>query len=439
MSSIHNIVLFIEPDLVSHTSKIRYVLDWLEQHPLVPINGVKWYINPEISPESAIFIYYGFQNFENIPFFILSKKEIFTQTPTIKFSASNPLKPIKENENPQLEKDADWLEILFFMLSRHEEYHAKPEDLDEHGLMRSDAQWLVRINAHHSPLCDLLVVAIYQYLGLKPQTKPSGMTLSHDLDHVKIFNEKYNLVRNMGGVLMRYRNLKPVFRLLKYYLNKKSGTWRDPYDNLPWMLSQRTDIERIMYVPAIKYPYILDPDHLAFNEKGKEMMGFSKEKGYKIGLHPGYLTWKNADLMQEQKHDLEQWIGEKITFTRQHYLRFAFPETADQIQKLGFKEDSTLGYRDKIGFRCGTGFPYRLYDFTNQKAYDWYEKPLIVMDISLLRESKFDAKKIFTLWDDFKKNNANNTHITINFHNSVFFEPDISDFPLSELYQKMIN
>jgi hypothetical protein len=439
MSSIHNIVLFIEADLVSHTSKIRYVLDWLAQHPLVPENGVKWHINPEINPENAILIHYGVENTKNLPFFIFSKKDIFTPTPTLKFSASNPLKPIKGHENPQLEKDADWLEILFFMLSRHEEYHAKPEDLDEHGLMRSDAQWLVRINAHHTPICDLLVVAIYQYLGLKPQTKPSGMTLSHDLDHVKIFNEKYNLVRNMGGVLMRYRNLKPVFRLLKHYLNKKSGTWRDPYDNLSWMLSQRTDIERIMYIPAIKYPHNLDPDHLAFNEKGKEMMDFAKEKGYKIGLHPGYLTWKNQELMEQQKLDLEHWIGEKITKTRQHYLRFAFSETADQMQKLGFKEDSTLGYRDKIGFRCGTGFPYRLYDFTNQKAYDWYEKPLIVMDISLLRESKFDAKKIFTLWDDFKKNNVNNTHITINFHNSVFFEPDISDFPLSELYQKMIN
>jgi hypothetical protein len=438
MSSIHNIVLFIEPDLEPFQPKIRYVLDWLAKHPLAPENGVKWHINPEVSSENAIFIHYREQNLENVPFFILSKKEIFTTKPTSKFLASNPLKPLKENENPQLEKDADWLEILFFMLSRYEEYNAKPEDLDEHGLMRSDAQWLVRINAHHAPICDLLVVAIYQYLGLKPQTKPTGLTLTHDLDHVKVFNEKYNLLRNMGGVFMRYRNFKTVVRLLHYYLKKKSGTWKDPYDNLAWMLSQRTDIERIMYVPAIQKPHDLDPDHIAFNEKGKEMMDFTQKIGYKIGLHPGYLTWKNHDLMQEQKRDLEQWIGENMTLTRQHYLRFAFPETADQIQNLGFKEDSTLGYRDKIGFRCGTGFPYRLYDFQHEKAYDWYEKPLIVMDISILREAKFDAKKMFLLWENFKKANETNTHITINFHNSAFFEPDISGFPLSELYQKMI-
>jgi hypothetical protein len=439
MSSTHNIALFIEADLVPHVSKIRYVLDWLEEHPLAPECGVKWYINPDIRREKAISIDYGTQNLENLPFFILTKKEVFTSNPILKFNAKNPIKITQGTAFPQLENDCDWLEILFFMLSRFEEYSPNPEVLDEHGLMKSDAQWLVQQRLHHTPICDLMVQAIYQYLGLKPQTKPTKMTLSHDLDHVEVFNGKYNLLRNMGGVFLRYRKLKTVFRLLKYYLKRKSGTWKDPYDNLDWMLSERTDIERIMYVPAIQNPHALDPDHLVFNEQGTKMITFAQRLGYKIGLHPSYLTWKNAELMQQQKGNLEQWISEKIMLTRQHYLRFSFPETADQIQKLGFKEDSTLGYRDKIGFRCGTGFPYRLYDFANEKAYDWYERPLIVMDISLLREAKFDVKKIFILWDDFKKANANNTYITINFHNSVFFEPDISDFPLSKLYEKIIN
>jgi hypothetical protein len=441
MHSIQHIVLSIDASKLVHLSKIRYVLDWLEQHPLVPVCGVNWHINPDKTPENAILLNYGSEKSTDVDFFFPAQNALFGSLPMTFFPKTAPF--IFEKNAPKipskstLNKECDWLETLFFLLSRQEEYQPQKSDLDEHGLLRSDAQWLVQMGLHHTPVCDWLVIAIYQYLGLKPQEKPTKMTISHDLDHVKVFNPKYNLLRNMGGVLVRYHKISTVFKLLKAYFFPQNG--KDPYDNLDWMLSKRADIERIMYVPAISEAHDLDPDHAVFNEKAKEMMQFSLKMGYKIGLHPGYLTWKDEALMQQQKQDLEQWIGQEINFTRQHYLRFSFPETADQIQALGFTEDSTLGYRDKIGFRCGTGFPYRLYDFANEKNYIWYEKPLILMDVSILRESKYDAKQMFALWEDFKNINQKNTHIAINFHNSVFFEPDISGFPLSELYQKMIN
>ena len=45
---------------------------------------------------------------------------------------------------------------------------------------------------------------------------------------------------------------------------------------------------------------------------------------------------------------------------RQHYLKWKTPTTARNLELAGINYDTTLGFRDQIGFRCGfcTDYPF---------------------------------------------------------------------------------
>jgi len=76
--------------------------------------------------------------------------------------------------------------------------------------------------------------------------------------------------------------------------------------------------------------------------------------------------------------------------------------------------DSTMGYSDHLGFRCGTGFPYRMYDFKNEKKFSWVEHPMAFMEADSTRENLIKIVSNFLLL------NQENAHLMLNFHNSNF-------------------
>ena len=98
-------------------------------------------------------------------------------------------------------------------------------------------------------------------------------------------------------------------------------------------------------------------------------------------------------------------------------------------QKIGIKEDSSLGYTQFIGYRCGTGFAYYIYDFKNEKAFDVLEKPITFMDSSWLHEKKRSKlSDIDILFSQF--------YGTYNFHNSTFDELESRNIKMKTLYLK---
>ncbi len=88
----------------------------------------------------------------------------------------------------------------------------------------------------------------------------------------------------------------------------------------------------------------------------------------------------------------------------------------------GIQFDYSMGYNQHVGFRCGTGFPYRMYDFKNEQAFTWTEVPLVLMDSSVKHFVLKNGGKIGKVVDGFLQKNKWNAHISMNFHNSNFDE-----------------
>jgi hypothetical protein len=208
------------------------------------------------------------------------------------------------------------------------------------------------------------------------------------------------------------------------------GREPDPYNSFGWLLVKnhpkiRGKIIYWLVGGTSHYEGFFDIN----DSRVGKVMGQSKNLGYTIGLHPSYNTINDQQMMKEEWINLNEVAKATIVDSRQHFLRFDIKKTGSILDKLGLKTDSSIGFRDTIGFRCGTGFPYHLYNFETEAAFIFLEIPLVVMDIAAMRDVDWVSPKWGPHISDFIDKNKYNTHITFNFHNS-FFDPVLVDAPL---------
>ncbi len=116
-------------------------------------------------------------------------------------------------------------------------------------------------------------------------------------------------------------------------------------------------------------------------------------RGHEIGLHPSYHTYEDADRTAWEFGSLraaaarlgivqERWGG------RQHYLRWRNPITWQNWADAGLDYDSTLGFADTPGFRCGICVPFPVFNILARAELPLVERPLVVMDGTLLDYQK---------------------------------------------------
>ena len=67
-----------------------------------------------------------------------------------------------------------------------------------------------------------------------------------------------------------------------------------------------------------------------------------------------------------------------------HYLRWEQPTTMRAWADAGMTYDSTLGYADRPGFRCGTCHEYPAFDPVAQEQLDVRIRPLVVMECTVI-------------------------------------------------------
>jgi hypothetical protein len=137
-----------------------------------------------------------------------------------------------------------------------------------------------------------------------------------------------------------------------------------------------------------------------------------KSERHFIGIHPSYASYNDIKLLSKEKDKLENSTSLVITFGRHHYLNFELPTTWQTWEEIGMQWDSTLGYADLPGFRCGACYEYSVFDILNRKKLKLKEKPLIVMECTIFEERYLNLnyeesyKKIISYIDEVKKYNG---------------------------------
>jgi hypothetical protein len=150
-----------------------------------------------------------------------------------------------------------------------------------------------------------------------------------------------------------------------------------------------------------------------------------KSRGHSIGLHPSYDAYKDASMIIEEKKAVEACAGVAISKSRQHYLRFALPDSWKVISEAGLAEDSTLGYAAEPGFRCGTCKPFPVFDIHQREQLPLIERPLLIMDVSFRMYKKLSIQESIELCEKIiAQVRKHNGELVVLWHNSNLREMD---------------
>jgi hypothetical protein len=152
--------------------------------------------------------------------------------------------------------------------------------------------------------------------------------------------------------------------------------------------------------------------------------------GGEIGVH-GLDAWLDADEGRKERERISQAVGMSVLGVRMHWLFFDSNSPA-VLERAGFDYDTTVGYRETVGYRAGTAQAYH-----PPGATKLLELPLHVMDTALfypgylpLREEEAE-RLVWRLIDDAERNGG---ALTINWHDrSIAPERLWEDFYLKML------
>jgi len=284
--------------------------------------------------------------------------------------------------NSQLIKcGVDIFASSFFMLTRWEEYVNKTRD--KHNRFPAYASLAYKNNFLDRPIVNEYVEMLWnmlRFLECKQERKKREFKfiLTHDVDVTYKYMNLLSGVREIIGDILKRKNLYLAFENLSNKILSHLKLKKDPFDTYDYLMDISESI-------GVKSYFFLHSSNNAKedvdNDKFlKKIARKILNRGHFLGYHPSYNSYNNFELFIKDKEKIESIIEKKLTFGRQHYLRFEVPTTWQIWEKAGMEWDSTLSYADKEGFRCGVCYSYSVFDIISRKKLNLKEKPLIVME-----------------------------------------------------------
>ena len=329
-----------------------------------------------------------------------------TRVTRIPMHLLNPEVPVLFGEpSVTVEKDEihlkwDLFGAAFLLLSRYEE--AIVQECDPHGRIPLAQTIEGRQQLVRRPLVDEYVEVLwgcFQYLwpGLRRKQDTFEVEVSCDVDHVfrPGASTWSGLARAVGGELFRFVNLpQSVNHFKNFHFSRRGCHSYDTYFaaismmmNINESIGNRVifNLKPMQTDPVFDAP--IDYDNPAVGGMLKEI----HDRGHRIGFHPGYRSYNESQVFNSELAKLRCILGEEnikagITGGRQHYLRWHPLETPVLWENAGLEYDSTLGFAEAAGFRCGTSRKFRMYDLSNRRPMKLYQHPLIVMEGSVISE-----------------------------------------------------
>lgn len=288
--------------------------------------------------------------------------------------------PIYYSDNQNNTISFDLFSAIFFQLSRIEEYASKQKD--KYGRFEAEFSENFKLGFLEKPIVNLWLEKLKEKLKSQfPNIVFKNSTFSEivtiDIDAAFYFKEK-GFKRTIGGFLKSALNLNFVEFLDRILV--LSNTKKDPNDIYNYLkaIFNKNKISIHVFLLMADYGEMdktINQQSLAFKNSLNTLKSFAE-----IGIHPGWNSSTNHEIMQNEFRKFEQIIGFKPNISRQHYLKFTLPDTFLNLLDLGILKEYSLGYASKPGFRAGICSEFSFYDIISEKEIDLKIVPFAFMD-----------------------------------------------------------
>lgn len=211
-----------------------------------------------------------------------------------------------------------------------------------------------------------------------PAGKDFTVCLTHDIDFVGIRRHKFDhtmwgfLYRSTFGALREAARGKLSFaRLLKIWRAAASlpfvylGSVRDFWIPFEWYMLVEKDLPATYYLIPFKRRA---GDHVRARHAARRATAYDitdipewttalVKAGCEIGAH-GIDAWHSTRKGREELHRIRQVTGRKRIGIRMHWL-LRDENTSRVLEEAGYAYDSTAGYNETVGYRCGSTQAFR--------------------------------------------------------------------------------
>ena len=317
----------------------------------------------------------------------------------------------------------------FFCLTRYEEIVSPLMDTHGRFLLKASLAW--QENFLHRPLVNEYLEILWALLSrlwpmLERKAYHHQVILSCDVDwpYCAATYNTLKVLRASALDITSRREPRLAWQRLRSHITAQKET--DPCNTFEWIagLSEHYGFPHAFYfIPshsggAIDGIYTLDDPWI------RQLLRFVSSRHYEIGLHTSYQTFTDAHQTRLEKDKLidvmnQEHITQEVRGGRQHYLRWKNPLTWQNWEDSTLKYDSTLTFAEHVGFRCGTCYEYPVFNLKSRRQLALHERPLIVMEASLLTYMKVSFSEAIAKVDELNRVCRQfNGNFTLLWHNS---------------------
>jgi len=291
----------------------------------------------------------------------------------------------------------DILGLTYWMLSRQEEVGRS--DLDKHGRFSATSSHAYKHGYLERPIVDEWLHVLGQVIqrtwpGIALKQNQFRTKVSHDVDGPSryAFRSWPGVAQAMAGDILKRRDFGAALRAPWVRLTTSDRLHSaDPANTFDWIMdvSERRGLASAFYFMCGRTAPQFDADYEPEHPAIRNLMRRIHQRGHEIGLHPSYNTYQTPNaIVAEAKRLRAVAESEGIRQTewggRMHYLRWEHPTTLRAWEAAGMDYDSTLGYADRPGFRCGTCFEYPAFDPVAQRMLKLRIRPLVAMECTVM-------------------------------------------------------
>ena len=406
--------------------KIPYLLHSTENDSPTDSDVVIWYSVKQTDWANALHI---------IPQGLVFSNEIKPLTPTVSRIENV---PVLFTNAPPCQLGFDIFSAVFFMASRYEEY--LPFTPDSYGRFPEKESVSGKNNFTRIPV-------VHHWANMiSGKFKQAQKKLEVYINQpVAIFTYDIDVAYAYRGRSLQTHLLSLVkdvvqvnFKNIQRKILARFGTKSDPSDT--YSIIELNPLPTICFflLAQVKsvYDRNIDPTQQVLQALIKKLSGKSKP-----GIHPSYYSSDNPALIKTENKNLESISNQSIETSRQHYLRFRFPDTFRQLIKAGIVHDYSLQYPEMPGFRAGLCLPFPFFDVEANGITGLTLHPGCIMETTFRDDLHLPAAQslpyYLKLWQEVKA--VGGQFISI-WHNDTLWEglPDNHPLAFRQVHQKMV-
>tara|TARA_B100001093_G_scaffold512934_2_gene583817 strand:+ start:19456 stop:20814 length:1359 start_codon:yes stop_codon:yes gene_type:complete len=304
----------------------------------------------------------------------------------------------KTNEGYSIKYDI--LGLIFRMLTRLEEIDH--DNIDCHGRYSAYASHAFKNGYLERPIVDEWLIILRQIMKrLWPShdlvENNFKIKLSHDVDIVSRyrFATPYHIIRRVMIDILKYRDFRSALLAPWGLLSKSIKLSKyDRFNTFEWIMeqSEANSLTSSFYFICGRTNPQFDAEYEPEHPIIRRLLRTIHARGHEIGLHPSYNSYQDPDIICSEAERLrkicdEENITQDIWGGRMHFLRWKHPNTLYGWEKAKMNYDSTMGFAEHAGFRCGTCHEYPAFDPLLDRIVNLRIQPLIVMEHTVISKS----------------------------------------------------